>query len=72
MALIRAAGIRGFAQLVTDHGGDPEDMARRARLPIEALHDDELLVDDVALGTVLEIAARALDLSGSAHRHTDT
>lgn len=62
MALIRAAGVRGFAQLVLDHGGDPEAMARRARLPVEALHDDELLVDDVALGSVLEVAATELDL----------
>lgn len=62
MALIRAAGIRGFGQLVRDHGGDPEAMARRARLPVEALSDDELLVDDLALGTVLEIAASDLDL----------
>lgn len=62
MALIRAAGIRGFSELVLDHGGDPEAMARRARLPVGALSDDELLVDDVALGTVLEIAATVLDL----------
>lgn len=62
MALIRAAGIRGFAELVSDHGGDAADMARRARLPLEGLHDDELLVEDLALGTVLEIAAHDLDL----------
>lgn len=62
MALIRAAGIRGFRQLVLDHGADPEAMARQARLPVEALSDDELLVDDVALGTVLEIAAAQLEL----------
>ncbi|MGA8850807.1 MAG: AraC family transcriptional regulator ligand-binding domain-containing protein, partial [Aeromicrobium sp.] len=62
MALIRAAGIRGFAGLVTDHGGDPEQIARRCGLPVEALHDDELLVDDAALGSVLELAATELGL----------
>jgi AraC-like DNA-binding protein len=62
MALIRAAGVRGLDGLVRDHGGDPVDMARRAGLPAQALHDDDLLVDDVALGTVLEIAAAELAL----------
>ena len=62
MAMIRAAGIRGFDALVRDNGADPGDRARRAGLPVAALTDDELLVDDVALGTVLEIAAADLGL----------
>ncbi len=62
MPLIRAAGITGFGALVRELGGDPEAMARRARLPLEALHDDELLVDDASLGRVLEIAAADLDV----------
>ena len=60
MPLIRAAGISGFDALVRELGGDPAEMARRARLPLEALRDDELLVDDGALGRVLEIAATDL------------
>ncbi|WP_207392763.1 AraC family transcriptional regulator [Aeromicrobium sp. IC_218] len=62
MSYIRSAGLRGFARLVTEHGGDPEAMARRARLPLQALHDDELLVEDLALARVLELAAAELDL----------
>ncbi|WP_146826763.1 AraC family transcriptional regulator [Aeromicrobium flavum] len=62
MALIRSAGIRGFADLVSEHGGDPEDLARRVRLPVEALRSDEILVEELALGRVLELAAAELDL----------
>jgi hypothetical protein len=62
MSYIRSAGLRGFAGLVAEHGGDAEAMARRARLPVQALHDDELLVEDVALARVLELAAAELDL----------
>lgn len=62
MALIRSAGIRGFADLVAEHGGDPEALARRVRLPIEALRSDEILVDEVSLGRVLELAAVELEL----------
>lgn len=62
MPLIRAAGIKGFDALVRERGGDPEGMARRARLPLGALTDDELLVNDASIGRVLEIAARELDL----------
>ncbi len=62
MAYIRSAGLRGFAALVAEHGGDPEALARRARLPVEALHDDELLVEDLSLARVLELAAVELDL----------
>lgn len=60
MPLIRAAGIKGFDALVRELGGDPTRIARQARLPVEALGDDELLVDDTALGRALEIAAREL------------
>jgi AraC-like DNA-binding protein len=62
MAYIRSAGLRGFTGLVREHGGDPETMARRVQLPVEALHDDELLVEDLALARVLELAAAELGL----------
>lgn len=62
MALIRSAGIKGFADLVVEHGGDPDAMARRARLPVEALWGDEVLVEELTLARVLELAAAELDL----------
>lgn len=62
MALIRSAGITGFARLVTEHGGDPEELARRVRLPVEALWSDEILVEELTLARVLELAALELDL----------
>jgi len=46
---------------VTGLGGDPEVYARQARLPVEALDTDELLVDDTAIAAVLELAAADLD-----------
>lgn len=61
MATIRSAGLRGFRAVVTELGGDPLDLARRAGLDPAALDADDLLVSDVAVATVLELAAAGLD-----------
>jgi AraC-like DNA-binding protein len=60
MSVIRSAGLRGFRDTVETLGGDPEHYARAAGLPVEALDADDLLVPDVAVAGVLEIAARDL------------
>jgi len=74
MAMIRSAGLRGFRHVVTELGGDPVALARRVRLDPLALDTDELLVDDVAVATVLELAAARLhrpDLGLLVSRHQD-
>ncbi len=58
--VIRSAGLRGFREVVGELGGDADDLARRARLDPAALDTDEDLVDDVAVATVLELAAADL------------
>ncbi|MGK5533270.1 AraC family transcriptional regulator ligand-binding domain-containing protein [Streptomyces sp. URMC 129] len=61
MSVIRSAGLRGFRATVTELGGDPEDCAARAGLPVAALDADDLMVSDEAVAKALEIAARDLD-----------
>lgn len=60
VSVIRSAGLRGFRAVVSELGGDPEALARSARLDVAALDADDLLVPDVAVATVLELAADAL------------
>ncbi|WP_344680274.1 AraC family transcriptional regulator [Saccharopolyspora taberi] len=60
MSVIRSAGLRGFRATVAELGGNAEDYARAAGLPVAALDTDDLLVPDDALVAVLDIAATAL------------
>lgn len=60
MSLVRSAGLRKFRQTVEALGGNAEQLARAARLPVEALDTDELLVEDTAIAAVLELAAAEL------------
>lgn len=61
VSVIRSAGLRGFADVVLELGGDPAALARQARLDPAALHTDDLLVPDLAVAGVLELAADELD-----------
>ncbi|POX40520.1 AraC family transcriptional regulator [Streptomyces sp. Ru73] len=61
MTVIRSAGLRGFRAAVAELGGDAEEYARAAGLPVAALDSDDLLVDDLAMTRVLELAAAGLD-----------
>lgn len=61
MAYIRSAGLRGVRTVVTELGGDPDDLARRSGLPIAALDSDEILVEDLGIALLLETAAAELD-----------
>lgn len=60
MALIRSAALRGFRATVAELGGDAEYLAVAAGLPVAALDSDDLMVDDVALATLLELGAERL------------
>ncbi|MGI5470663.1 AraC family transcriptional regulator [Streptomyces sp. CA-132043] len=61
MSVIRSAGLRGFRATVAELGGNAEEYATAAGLPVAALDTDDLLVDDLAVTEVLELAATALD-----------
>ncbi|WP_250150108.1 AraC family transcriptional regulator [Mycolicibacter acidiphilus] len=59
--MVRAAGVRGFAQLVAELGGDPEQFARRFDIPVSALVSGEDLLPITAVDLMMEAAARDLD-----------
>jgi AraC-like DNA-binding protein len=60
MATVRSAGLRGFRATVAELGGRAEEYAAAAGLPPGALDVDDLLVSDLAVAYVLEIAASDL------------
>ncbi|WP_431955461.1 AraC family transcriptional regulator ligand-binding domain-containing protein [Nocardia lijiangensis] len=60
MAWVRSAGLRGVRAVVEQLGGDADALARRANAPDGALDDDELMVRDSTIATILESAAREL------------
>src|SRR5699024_9540326 len=60
MAFLRSAGLRGVRQVLTELGGDPDDLARRSGLPAGALDSDEILVEDLSIALLLETAAAEL------------
>lgn len=62
MGTIRAAGIRGFSDVVRRAGGDPVDLVRRVGLDPAALAQDELPIADHRLAALLDLAAAELDL----------
>ena len=59
MAYIRSSGLRGVRQVVTELGGDPHDLARRAGLPPGALDTDEMLVEDLSIARTWTCSARS-------------
>lgn len=60
MSVIRSAGLRGFRATVAELGGNAEDFAAAAGLPLAALDADDLLVSDQAMAMAFEIAADRL------------
>lgn len=60
MAYVRSAGVRGVRSVIESLGGNADVLARRSGLPEGALDDDEILVQDVAIGILLETAAAEL------------
>ncbi|RBO86620.1 AraC-like DNA-binding protein [Nocardia puris] len=61
MSVIRSAGLRGFRAAVAELGGDAEEYAIAAGLPVAALDTDELLVSDMAVAAAFELAAHHLN-----------
>ncbi|MGZ4498691.1 MAG: AraC family transcriptional regulator ligand-binding domain-containing protein, partial [Nocardioides sp.] len=61
MSLTRSASLHGFADLVTELGGDPERLVLAAGLPREVLTSAEVRVPLETVAGVLEVASRELD-----------
>lgn len=61
MAYVRSAGVRGVRSVIESLGGNADLLARRSGLPEGALDDDEILVQDVDIGILLETAAAELN-----------
>ncbi|MBW2235087.1 MAG: AraC family transcriptional regulator [Deltaproteobacteria bacterium] len=61
MSLVRAEGLRGYWELVTELGGDADALLAAARLPPAALEDPENFVPYTAVNLLLEKTARSLD-----------
>lgn len=59
--MIRAASLRGFAPLVRELGGDPDELLRRHGISAEALSTDDGLVSITAHDRMLDAAAVELD-----------
>ncbi|MFN3339368.1 MAG: AraC family transcriptional regulator ligand-binding domain-containing protein [Dietzia sp.] len=57
MAYVRSAGLRGVRAVIAALGGDADGLALRCGLPEGALDSDEILVQDLAIGFLLETAA---------------
>ncbi|EYT61937.1 transcriptional regulator [Dietzia sp. UCD-THP] len=57
MAYVRSAGLRGVRAVIDELGGDADDLKLRCGLPRGALDSDEILVQDLAIGLLLETAA---------------
>ncbi|MBB1024419.1 AraC family transcriptional regulator [Dietzia sp. DQ12-76] len=57
MAYVRSAGLRGVRTVIDELGGDADDLTLRCGLPAGALDSDEILVQDLAIGLLLETAA---------------
>lgn len=60
MDLIRAAGLRGLTELITDLGGDGRALLRRFDITPEQLDSDSDLIPALTGGRVLEVAAAEL------------
>ncbi|MEU1996456.1 AraC family transcriptional regulator [Nocardia gamkensis] len=61
MSVIRSAALRGFRDVVTQLGGDPEALAVEAGLPLAALDSDDVLIPELVSVRTLEFAARRLE-----------
>ncbi|MDX2357693.1 AraC family transcriptional regulator [Dietzia sp. PP-33] len=57
MAYVRSAGLRGVRAVIDALGGDADELALRCGLPDGALDSDEILVQDLAIGLLLETTA---------------
>lgn len=60
--VVRAAGIRGFGELMASRAIAPEPLLRAAGIPVEAMSDDDLRISLNAWSQVLEAVAEQHDV----------
>lgn len=58
---VQSSTLRGYAEVVSELGGDPEARLRAAFLPIEALTRDDLALPVIATATLFEVTAKQLN-----------
>lgn len=58
---VQSSSLRGYAEIVSELGGDPEAWIRTAFLPPEALTRDDLALPVIAVGTLLEVTSKRLN-----------
>lgn len=58
--LIRAASLRGFAPVIRELGGDPEELLNRFGIAVEALTAEDGLISLTAHDLMLDVAAKEL------------
>ena len=61
--VVRAGALQGFGDVVHDLGGDPDALLRRGGLDPECIRDPEAMISLDAVASVLEHAARTLEVS---------
>lgn len=61
MTLVRASGLSGYRELVTELGGEPTALLRRFRIAPQLLDDPQAFVSYASLIALLETTSRELD-----------
>jgi len=62
LPLVRCASLRGYRELVTKHGGDPQALLATAGLGLVPIEEENLLIPSHCLYNALEVASRELDI----------
>ena len=62
LPLVRCASLRGYRELVTQHGGDPQALLATAGLGLVPIEEENLLIPSHCLYNALEVASRELDI----------
>lgn len=60
MSLVRASGLSGYRELVSELGGDPERFLKRFRIPVDVVDQPQAFVPYLSLIRLLEWTAREL------------
>ena len=60
MTMVRASGLSGYRELVTELGGDPNALLQRFRIPADVVEQPQAFVSYLSLIRLLEATAREL------------
>lgn len=62
LPLVRCASLRGYCELVSKHGGDPQALLVKAGLGLVPIEEENLLIPSHCLYNALEIASKELNI----------